>query len=161
MAAVVAKLAARDMSLVWDEESGFEVLLSAGRQLVGTDGLAPEEAALAVFDACATSGHASFLTDYVQQICCDPSTSTVTLKNMAMFDGGLVHRWLKSTCQSLDSELRTMCTTGNGMSDRSLVSRLRAIVLCCFAVNTALLEAGMRSRAVSIGVPHASPSTHL
>jgi hypothetical protein len=152
MTSVVAELAAQNLTQVWSEENGFQLLISAGRQLKGADVSTPEDAALALFDTCATSGQASFLTDYVQEVCCDPSLSTTMLENMAMFDGGLVHRWLQTTCQSIDGELRTMCATGTGMSDRSLVSRLRATVLCCIAVNSALMEAGMQSRAVCEGM---------
>ena len=151
MSAVVAELAATDPEVLWCERDGWARLQAAGCQLRGDAQPTPEDSALAVFDACAACGHSSLLTDYVHEICSDPEKSTAQVGSMALFDGNLLSRWLHTTCRATDAELRTICETGNGMSDESKLAQLRTRVLTCTHVNAALEHAGMQSKAVSPG----------
>lgn len=149
--AVVAELAATDPEALWCERDGWSRLQAAGCQLRNSGHLSPEDSAHAVFDACAACGHSTLLTDYVHDICADPEKSTANASFMALLDGNVLSRWLHRACSATDAELRSICDTGNDMSDASKLAQMRTRVLTCAQVNAALQEAGLPSKAAPAG----------
>ena len=149
----VSQLSAQDVQQVFSPAHDFQALIKAATGLSGNAGhLSPAEAAASVLDACAVCGHASFAADYVHEVCGNKAISSTSVDHIPLLDGGLVQQWMQQSIKDIESELRTVCASGNGMSDETGLSRMRTRLLSYQTINAALKSAGLHGKTVPAGV---------
>jgi hypothetical protein len=157
IASAIADVSSADLKKVWNPNEQFCALLRVASELGGNGQLAPTpaEAGLRILDACASSGHASFVADYIKEICADPGVSSTSISDMTMLDGDLVQQWLLSSIARLEADLQGVCCTGNGIHDELLLSKMRTQLISYASINSVVQSAGLDSK----GVPDGAPGT--
>lgn len=154
----VAQVSALDIKAIWKPDDNFRALVQAGRALgaasqssasgASSAMLQPSQAGMQLLEACAACGHASFITDYVHEICGDANISSTCVDHMTLLDGDHVHQWLTASVASLEKQLHSMCTTGNRLKDETLLSKMHTRLRSYTAVNDAMCAAGLAAKSL-------------